>query len=39
MQGPVLWLVMTPAVLLFSMGIGKVIRHLLKTRSRYVIGW
>jgi hypothetical protein len=38
-QGPVLWLVMTPAVILVSMGIAKGIRCIFKSYSRSIIGW
>lgn len=38
-QGPLLWLLMTPAVILTSLGIATVVRYLFKSRSRSIIGW
>lgn len=39
LQGPALWLVMTPVVLLVSLGIALGVRRVFKSYSRVVIGW
>jgi surface polysaccharide O-acyltransferase-like enzyme len=39
LQGPALWLVMTPVVLLVSLGIALGVRSVFKSYSRLVIGW
>ncbi|MGW8161665.1 MAG: acyltransferase family protein [Desulfobulbales bacterium] len=38
-KGPVLWLIMTPAVVLISMIMAKGVRNIFKSHSRSIIGW
>lgn len=38
-KGPVLWVIMTPAVILVSMVVAKGIRRIFKSHSRSIIGW
>lgn len=38
-QGPYLWMVMTPVVILVSVGLAKLVRLVFKERSILLIGW
>ena len=38
-QGPLLWLVMTPAVVLISLGMALVVRHVFTQQIGRLIGW
>lgn len=39
LQGPILWLMMTPVILLVSLGIARGVRAVFKSYSRIIIGW